>query len=50
MKENACREHNVLYERECASRILRRFLMKENARCEHYELEHEIILRDRTSF
>ena len=35
MKENACREHNVLNERECVSQTLHRFQMKENARCEH---------------
>ena len=43
MKENACRKHNVLTEKECASRALHRFLMKEIARRKHYEHEYEIM-------
>ena len=45
MKENACQEQNFLNKRECTSRTLPRFYMKENARWKHYEREHEIIRR-----
>ena len=35
MKENACREHNVLNKREWTLQTLHRFLMKENACRKH---------------
>ena len=39
----------VLNERECASRTLHRFYMKENARREHYA-SMKLYIRDCTSF
>ena len=43
MKENAFHKHDILNERECASRTLHRFWMKETALCEHNEHECETI-------